>query len=1004
MNTEHLNDDNEQHRNPSWDTPFYMYSTPVHHPSFPTHYPPPPWATPMFSDTMPPQFNSFPPQMTHAVNPEERKTYRDQGAQAESSARHWDDKLSVILDAMKSVNWKLGDLLYYLFRVKTETGAEVKRSRSHAQVVSKFLGGKAHYYPSIILAEWLKSADGLPKLGDIERDLMYSTEVDYQQIWAARPGLTSFAAQLVGQKLEMEIKKVVMKKNGLQTFTTGGGDIAKAGQGINTYTDTQAIFRLHQPLTWAYLLRLATPCSHQAPAQGTVVARKVRRRPNLVVTHMMGELAYSRNMYAKMISQKKGLLLFACRANRYLVSYNSHVGSATSYHATYEALRALAKFDLGLSYVRPCNLRLGREAGMNIGMAATAFVMKNFSPAAVDLQKKFDILALKSCKNLTVCKIRDLIDYENLHQALILQWLRTLVTFVPQLHQYKHAVSTLYATEAKKMRLPLEQTKVFPLSTNGRNETVTTELLKALMDFFKAIGQVEESYNQRLIYVLGDGLTYERMVLLKLYLQFHETPFHRLDILKPGLETRILRALATVQITYDRSLQQMLRKSTFTSTAKLLTWFLMPASSTVGDDLLTYFMQLHSAGQLPTLEKLRKDAKLLFHRYGHSSAFYNALKGHYKDDQTKVPCGQPWEPQTEGHEEELEDPAQKKGKGKKDAYRETYDRTVEFKGDQALAESTRLIMDLSINCEMAYATADGDPGRVWDVMKHMTFTFTGSSHTKYSHYMLEQLCDLELESAEEEWASFLANYLVNPSGKDGHWIAGDQYQEQLQDELYEHMSRNDKGFDEGYMCNVIAPNTHRFLTVKKNMNNDLGLAARSGKHIEPHNNPELQKLLGVYCDEGLHQFQPGRQYSDRLDRVDDLGRGMAQLYGGKLETWVDDTMRARGHLQKQDSTEDLEDEATLADPNTADQTGEQVASEHVMCSMEAIDQEIVASDATQIEETEANGAYIQLEGGELVMELCSNSDFEVYGDKPGEEDAEEEESVEHESSDNVILL
>lgn len=127
---------------------------------------------------------------------------------------------------------------------------------------------------------------------------------------------------------------------------------------------------------------------------------------------------------------------------------------------------------------------------------------------------------------------------------------------------------------------------------------------------------------------------------------------------------------------------------------------------------------MDSASQLPTLEKLREDAKLLFHRYGHSSAFYNAIKGDYEDNQRKVPPGQPWEPQTEEHEEELEEnPAQKKGKGKKDAYRETYDRTVEFKGDQALAESTRLIMDLSINREMAYATADGDPGRVWEVMK-----------------------------------------------------------------------------------------------------------------------------------------------------------------------------------------------------------------------------------------------------------------------------------------------
>ena len=94
------------------------------------------------------------------------------------------------------------------------------------------------------------------------------------------------------------------------------------------------------------------------------------------------------------------------------------------------------------------------------------------------------------------------------------------------------------------------------------------------------------------------------------------------------------------------------------------------------------------------------------------------MKGHYEDDETKVPYGQPWEPRTEEHEaESVEDPAQKKGKGKKDAYTESYDRTVEFKGDQALAESTRLIMDLSINREMAYATSDGDPGRVWDVMK-----------------------------------------------------------------------------------------------------------------------------------------------------------------------------------------------------------------------------------------------------------------------------------------------
>lgn len=103
-------------------------------------------------------------------------------------------------------------------------------------------------------------------------------------------------------------------------------------------------------------------------------------------------------------------------------------------------------------------------------------------------------------------------------------------------------------------------------------------------------------------------------------------------------------------------------------------------------------------------------------------------------------------------------------------------------------------------------------------------------------------------------------------------------------------------------------------------------------------------------------------------------------------------------VERQDSVKDLEDESTLAGPDTV------VASEHIMRSMEAVDQEIIASDAIQTEETEGNGAYVQLEGGELVMELRGGSDFEVYSDRLGEDDAEEEESVEHESFDNAVLL
>jgi hypothetical protein len=81
----------------------------------------------------------------------------------------------------------------------------------------------------------------------------------------------------------------------------------------------------------------------------------------------------------------------------------------------------------------------------------------------------------------------------------------------------------------------------------------------------------------------------------------------------------------------------------------------------------------------------------------------------------------------------------------------------------------------------------------------MILTFAGSSHGKYMKYLLEMFCDLELESSPDLRKAFLANWIINPSGEHRRFVAGDKFQEQLQDEMYEHIGRKDKGFDENYM-------------------------------------------------------------------------------------------------------------------------------------------------------------------------------------------------------------
>ena len=105
------------------------------------------------------------------------------------------------------------------------------------------------------------------------------------------------------------------------------------------------------------------------------------------------------------------------------------------------------------------------------------------------------------------------------------------------------------------------------------------------------------------------------------------------------------------------------------------------------------------------------------------------------------------------------------------------------------------------------------------------------------------LCDLELESSPEIRKVFLTNWIINPSGQSGRFVAGDKFQEQLQDEMYEHIGWKAIDFDDNYMRKVIAPNVNRCVLTKKAMSESLGLMKRGGKHVEPHTNPEIQKLV-----------------------------------------------------------------------------------------------------------------------------------------------------------------
>ncbi|KAF9524238.1 hypothetical protein CPB83DRAFT_947604 [Crepidotus variabilis] len=831
----------------------------------------------------------------------------------------------------------------------------------------------------------MESSYGLPDTYLVERAYLYSTDHPYCDLKYARPAITSFATQLVKEKALQEIKKVVRKDGGLHTFTTRKNDaVARHDPGPDTFTEVMKIYQKEMPVSWDILLSMGTTSEDK---------ERGRRSPELVVTHALSSLAYSRHLYAKLLPLEKGILNFACSANQHLVKYDSRVGNAPSYHSIYDALKKLAAHDASLikkvtqdptkswiiridnvqHYVRPRNFRIGREATMKIGTAGTAFEFVGFSPTVVDLESKRQILALNKRKDFTMKELRNLVDTAYISKVCALQWLRILINYVPALSKYKSAFKKLHSTIALKQVLPVKKTRLYPLPTNGRNETVTAELRHALVDFITEMGYSKENLNH-LLHIGGDGLTFERMVLLKLYMQFHDSPFECLEWLQPFLEiwhacwtdlSRIYEAHWGNLLSNDpsslgnnanhlkRKAPSNLKKVDYYPYSELAyqildarvldCWRVLVAGK--DGDLIGHFEAANANKNLPALEELHSLATTLFARYGHPHAFEFAIDNSYRQEETRVPLGDPWTPPPADNSSNALLTKHKKKQTKQQAKKTS-------PGDQSLAESCRFLYDATVSRELVYATSDGDIGRAYEILKSMIFTFAGSSHTKYMNYLLEMVCDLELESSPELRNAFLANWFVNPSGKPNGWMAGDKFQEQLQDEMYEHIGRKDRGFDEDYLRQVIAPNAYRFVLVKKAVTESLGLAQRHGKHIDPQTNAETAKLMEIYKAEQLHLFRSGRTYGGDAYRVDDLGRGMEKLTQGKLASWIQDTIRCRFQ----------------AAPSIRVQ-------EELESEIEQLDNEVEFSTQNDIPQT--RGRILQLSNGGLVFEHEVDDDEEL---------------------------
>ncbi|KAH9915098.1 uncharacterized protein B0H18DRAFT_1125064 [Fomitopsis serialis] len=201
-----------------------------------------------------------------------------------------------------------------------------------------------------------------------------------------------------------------------------------------------------------------------------------------------------------------------------------------------ETQALVMRMDNVQKYRKQREQRIGRRNEMDVGLAATVAEARDFTADALDLGDKLRRIAENERSTLTVPKLLNMIDLDHYDTVSALQWLQTLVYSIPQLDCHKSALEKLNKTEGAKLRVPKQKTALHPLATTRKNENIMTELRDALVDFMEQVGQDEENYQQRLLFIGGDGLTFERLQQIKQYLDDQTTAYRRFDIIMPFLE------------------------------------------------------------------------------------------------------------------------------------------------------------------------------------------------------------------------------------------------------------------------------------------------------------------------------------------------------------------------------------------------------------------------------------------------------------------------------------
>ncbi|KAF8810192.1 hypothetical protein BYT27DRAFT_7011859, partial [Phlegmacium glaucopus] len=204
--------------------------------------------------------------------------------------------------------------------------------------------------------------------------------------------------------------------------------------------------------------------------------------------------------------------------------------------------------------------------------------------------------------------------------------------------------------------------------------------------------------------------------------------------------------------------------------------------------------------------------------------------------------------------------------------------------DTTLANSILFIRNAIWWREVCTAVAEGDSGRVWEIMKVWLVTFAGSGNPYYCQFLMELFCNFKWKWSDLLIDAIQKNWVVNLKGQQGHFIEMDLMQEHFNFWLEDLAQHKGKQFDDVFYRKVLSMNVNNFLNLKDEMEENVTLKRHAKTHGESILDNELRVVMNHLREEEVDSFRPGRNIAT-IDR-DDLTEGTKTLQGGKVHDFV----------------------------------------------------------------------------------------------------------------------